>query len=44
MKFIPSNKNILQSAVELWCKDKKRAIELYGDIITWDTKQDYCYE
>lgn len=35
--FIPGNKNELQTAVDLWCKDKEQALLKYGHISKWDT-------
>ena len=35
--FIPENKNELQIAVDLWCKDKEQALLKYGNISKWDT-------
>ena len=27
----------LEAAVDLWCTDEDRAMDMYGDISTWDT-------
>ena len=35
--FIPDNKNELQGAVDLWCKDKEEALLKYGHISEWNT-------
>ena len=34
--FTPKTKVELQDAVDLWCKNKKKAIIKYGDINTWN--------
>ena len=36
--FTPNNKE-LKRAVNLWCKDKRKAYNLFGHISLWDTKQ-----
>ena len=35
--FKPSTKDELQTAVDLWCKNKEEALESYGLISKWDT-------
>ena len=35
--FQPKNRDELKNAVNLWCSDKKLALEKYGNISNWDT-------
>ncbi len=35
--FKPKTKQELQEAVDLWCKNKKEALNKYGHISNWDT-------
>ena len=37
--FAPSTKDELQSAVDLWCADKKTALKKYGDINSWNVSK-----
>ena len=33
--FTPKTKEELKETVDFWCKNKKEAIKIYGDINTW---------
>ena len=37
MVFIPKTNNELKEAVKIWCSNKEKALEKYGEINTWNT-------
>ena len=39
VEFKPSTKKELQTAVNLWCDDKEKALNQYGHISTWNVSQ-----
>ena len=39
MKFKPKTYLSIKNAVELWCSNRPKAEETYGDISEWDTSE-----
>ena len=39
IEFKPCSKKELKTAVDLWCEDKKKALNRYGHISTWNMSQ-----
>ena len=37
MVFKPNTNNELYEAVDIWCSNKKKALNIYGEINTWNT-------
>ena len=37
MVFIPHTNGELKKAVDIWCYNKEKALEQYGEINTWNT-------
>ena len=37
MAFKPETNNELKEAINIWCHDKEKALEQYGEINTWNT-------
>jgi len=37
MVFMPQTNGELKEAVNIWCNDKEKALERYGEINTWNT-------